>query len=93
MAEQHAESVAGPTISQEWQDKAGWLFQNIPPWETTNDQPPVVCVTHKRFIPCRTCMYAEIAKVPYSSNPLDVAIVRIHQQGARIDGRADGDDV
>lgn len=39
---------------------------------------PVVCVEHKRFIPCRTCMYQQPAGTPYSNDPADVAEVRDH---------------
>lgn len=86
----HADDGWGPRITQAWEDKAAWLFQNIPAWEDEYDQPQVVCVTHKRFIPCRSCMYSEVATVPYSANPLDVRIVRDHQQGTHNDGDGRG---
>ncbi len=40
---------------------------------------PVVCVEHRRFIPCRTCMYHSPALLAYSDDPDDVAFVREHQ--------------
>lgn len=42
---------------------------------------PVVCVEHRRFIPCRTCMYHSPAVVPYSDAKDDVAAVRAHHTG------------
>jgi hypothetical protein len=42
---------------------------------------PVVCVEHRRFVPCRTCMHHSPALLAYSDDPDDVAFVREHQAG------------
>lgn len=68
-------------FNREWEEKVAWLFSNIP----DDDFVQVVCVEHKRFIPCRTCMYQGPAKVPYSANPMDVKLVRIHQEAKNAD--------
>lgn len=60
---------------------APFLFQNIPAWDNEYEQPAIVCIEHKKFLPCRKCMYDEPARVPYSCDPSDVRIVQIHQQG------------
>lgn len=67
-------------ITEAFDQAAQFLFQNVYGSEDENDL--IVCVEHKRFIPCRPCMYGEPAKMPYSSNPLDVNLVRIHQEGS-----------
>jgi hypothetical protein len=39
---------------------------------------PSVCVTHLKFLPCRTCLYSEI-KGQHSSDPKDIEHVRLYQ--------------
>lgn len=39
----------------------------------------VVCIEHLRFVPCRPCLYSEVALIPYSSKPEDVEIVKDYQ--------------
>lgn len=33
---------------------------------------PVVCIEHKRYIPCRPCLYQTPAKIPYSNHWRDI---------------------
>ena len=40
-----------------------------------------VCVEHKKFNPCRKCLYGTPALIPYSDKPEDVAMVREYQNG------------
>lgn len=42
-----------------------------------------VCVEHKRFIPCRHCLYQTPATITYSENDEDVKMVRDSQRGTR----------
>jgi len=63
-------------VSEEWTNRATWLFQNI----SKDGSESVVCISHMRFIPCRKCMYQEVAIVPYSNNPVDIEIVRLHHE-------------
>lgn len=64
-----------------FEEAAPFLFQNIPDWEDEYDQPQIVCVEHRRFIPCRKCLYGAPASVPYSCDPADVEAVNQYQQG------------
>lgn len=42
-----------------------------------------VCMKHKRFVPCRACMYGQSNGIGHwnSTDPADVAAVREYQQG------------
>jgi hypothetical protein len=51
-------------IDDDWAD---WLWSDK----------PMVCVTHKRFVPCRV---EDGCKM--STDPVDVEMVRIYQQGS-----------
>jgi len=51
------------SVVTDWED---WL------WEDK----PMVCVVHKRFVPCRI-----EDKCEFSTDPVDVEMVRIYQQG------------
>lgn len=37
---------------------------------------PIVCVEHKKYIPCRPCLYQIPATIPYSNKSEDIKIVR-----------------
>lgn len=43
----------------------------------------VVCVEHKRFAPCRFCLYQTPATIPYSETDEDIKIVRDYQKGTK----------
>lgn len=57
-----------------------FLFQNIELWDDPYDTPQIVCIEHKAFIPCRSCMYKTPATVPYSDKFMDVEEVRSYHQ-------------
>jgi hypothetical protein len=40
----------------------------------------IVCVEHKRHIPCRPCLYQSPATIPYSEQDEDIKIVRDYQR-------------
>lgn len=79
----YIENESTEPFSQSWKEKKDWLFQNIAVPDGDYDDLQIVCVSHKRFIPCRICMYVKVAAIPYSSNLLDVKIVRDYQQGCQ----------
>lgn len=35
-----------------------------------------VCVEHKRFVPCRPCLYNIVTIIPYSESTEDIQMVR-----------------
>lgn len=39
-----------------------------------------VCIEHKRFVPCRTCLYDTVATIPYSETDEDRKIVTEYQR-------------
>ena len=42
-----------------------------------------VCVEHKRFVPCRSCLYQTPTTIPYSESEEDMKMVREYQRGPR----------
>lgn len=41
----------------------------------------IVCVDHKKFIPCRECMYGKLAVTLYSDKETDLKMVKDYQSG------------
>lgn len=69
-------------FSQAWEDAADFLFSETRNCEHTDrDFCLVVCVEHKRYIPCRPCMYGEPASIPYSCKEEDHIRVGEYQNG------------
>jgi hypothetical protein len=52
------------------------LFQ-----ELTDDTDTYVCIEHKKYCPCRPCLYGTPAKIPYSNKPRDIMHVSNWHRG------------
>ena len=52
------------------------LFVNIS--ERGFDWGPIVCLEHKRVVPCRECMYGVVTTIPYSDKVEDYNAIDKH---------------
>lgn len=67
--------------TREWDEESSYLFANLISSQDSSNE-VAVCVDHKRFLPCRVCMYSKLALTPYSSEESDIKIVRDYQSGS-----------
>lgn len=72
-------------FSQVWEEARDFLFSEVQNcghplfdgWPSCS----VVCVEHKRYIPCRPCMYGDPATIPYSCKNENMIMVGEYQNG------------
>ena len=66
-----------------WENDSSYLFVNLE-YNSSDFFEIAVCVDHKKFLPCRECMYGKLATTPYSITPADIEMVKNYQDESNV---------
>ena len=74
--------MSSPKFSDEFERNSSKLYQALKrDAQGQVEADLIVCVEHKKFIPCRECLYGVLAQTPYSDNAEDIKMVKDYQSG------------